>query len=67
VAVVGAPSLPRRLPWSRVPLALLNDELLELLVHLVHNRRLRVALEDEAALREGSDRSGPRLPGGCPW
>ncbi len=55
------PSPIRRLPWSsRVPLSLVDDDLLEVLRHVTRGR-LRRAVEREARLRDGSDRSGPRV------
>lgn len=54
------PAPVRRLPWRpRVPLSLLGDDALDVLRHLSRGA-LRRALEAEAALRDGSDRSGPR-------
>lgn len=53
----GLPSLPRRLPWGpRVPLSQLSGQKLEILAAVVNDRRLRVALEDELALRAEGDR-----------
>lgn len=62
--------LPHRFPawpWRGVSLALLPDGALELLAIVVADRRLRLALEVELELREGSDRRGPRVAFGGPW
>jgi hypothetical protein len=54
---------PRRLPWPpRLPLAVAPDSLLELVAAIARRGPLLAAVQDELALREGSDRSGPRWP-----
>jgi hypothetical protein len=58
------PRLPRRLRFGRfrnVPISQLPDDALDLYAALLCPGPLRLALEEEVALRDGSDRSGPRL------
>jgi hypothetical protein len=62
-AIVAQAAPVRRLPFgrpARVPLALLPDEALEALRYLARGALGR-AVRREAALRDGSDRGGPRV------